>query len=288
MLAAVRDEADLLREWVEHHAAGGVDLFLVTDHRSVDGTSELLAELSGRYELHVARRDGPIAEQERWMTEMAVLARERHGADWVVLSDADEFWLPHQGSLRETVGEASARVLLCERTNMLPDRVAVEGPGYRFFHNIWRVARPFPAHPPRPDPDEPLDWPLFLRRLPPKALCAAAGLERVCAGNHDVVHEETAREPAAIEVLHYPVRRWAEFLSQTVGHGEALAGDPAVSPHTGWHQRRLYETYRRGGLRRLYDRLLDEVELYRLGPEPRLVPDRRLWRALSPATAGEG
>jgi len=284
MVAIVRDEADLIREWIEVHAASGVDVFVVTDHRSVDGTREILSELTRHHEIEVIRRGGPLVEQARWMTEMALRARRRHGVDWVVLADADEFWLPRQGSLRRLAESAPAPVLLCERSNMLPDRAAVEAPGYRFFHNLWRVARPFPDHPPRPDLDQELDWPLFLRRMPPKVLCAVAGLQEVLAGNHDVVHEAAARAPAAAEILHYPVRGWVDFERQTAGHGEAIALDPSTPRDQGWHVRRLHETWQRGELRRFYDLLLDDVEAHRRGSEPRLVPDLRLWRAISPAT----
>ena len=284
MVAIVRDEADLIREWIEFHAGSGVDLFIVTDHRSVDGTPDILRELSRRHEIHAIRHDGPLREQSPRMTGMALRARERHGVDWVMLADADEFWVPRQGSLRQLAETASAPVLVCERSNMLPDRAAVEAPGYRFFHNVWRVARPFPDHPPRPEPDRELDWPLFLRRMPAKVLCATAGLQEVLPGNHEVVHEAAARAPAAAEILHYPVRSWVDFERQTVAHGEAIGRDPSIPRDQGWHQRRLHELWRRGELRRFHDLLLDEVETHCRGPEPRLVPDLRLWRAISPAT----
>lgn len=284
MAAVVRDEADLLRDWVRYHAEQGVDVFLVVDHRSVDGTTELLGELAGRYDLHWRRRVDAARRQDLWMTELAVEARERHGADWVVLADGDEFWVPERGSLRDAVRAGRGCVHIAPRSNMLPDRGALARSGYRFFHNIWRVARPFPDHPPAPALGEPLEWPLFLRRLPGKVVCSTVGLERVLPGNHEVVHDWEAREAAAIEILHYPIRRYRAFERQTAGHGGSLELERGAPREQGWHQRRLHAVWRSGRLRRAYDELLDDVERYGGSSPSRLVRDHRLWRALSPET----
>jgi hypothetical protein len=284
MLLVVRDEADLIREWVAFHATLGVDSFFVTDHRSTDGTSEALVELADRYEIYLTRRVDPLMRQGAWMTEMATLARTRHGIDWVVPSDADEFWVPESGSLREAVSTAAGRVLCARRANVLPDRAAVSREGYRFFHNLWRVARPFPPHEGRPDPDDELEWPLFLRELPGKILCSTEGLSEIPYGNHDVNHVESRRSPAPVEILHFPVRGFPDFERQTVGHGQSASLDRTSPPGRTWHQKRLFRIWQRGRLRDAYGQLLDQVETHRVGESPRLVADDRIWRAVSPET----
>ena len=47
-------------------------------------------------------QDGP------WRTRMARLAASEHGADWVINTDADEFWMPRGGTLKEVLGSIPA------------------------------------------------------------------------------------------------------------------------------------------------------------------------------------
>jgi hypothetical protein len=126
---------------------------------------------------------------------MARLAAE-HGADWVINADADEFWWPRAGDLREALAR-------------LPDR-------YGVVHGIWR---PFV---PRPD-----DGSFFAERMTVRLAMQAAINDpanpfrparkathrghpqvRVRDGNHDVegVPLVTLHGWYPLEVFHLPLR----------------------------------------------------------------------------------
>jgi hypothetical protein len=98
----VRDEVDVVGAHLAFNLNAGVDFVLAIDHESQDGTTEVLESYvrSG-----VVRRlpvTGRFLEQ-RWRTMLARMAAAEHGADWVINSDADQFWWPRVGSLRDAL-----------------------------------------------------------------------------------------------------------------------------------------------------------------------------------------
>jgi Glycosyl transferase family 2 len=109
MTLVVRDEADIVDAQIAFHLHAGVDHVLVTDNGSEDGTLEIL----GRYEragvLGLLREPVGMLRQDEWVTRMARLAATELGADWVLNADADEFWWPRGGSLKELLGAVPAR-----------------------------------------------------------------------------------------------------------------------------------------------------------------------------------
>ncbi len=98
----VRDEVDIVDAQISYHLGAGVDFVLATDHDSRDGTTEVLRSYEQQGVLRLFRERGEMRESD-WRTRMARLAVTEHGADWVINTDADEFWMPRRGSLKETL-----------------------------------------------------------------------------------------------------------------------------------------------------------------------------------------
>src|SRR6476620_9742296 len=96
----VRDEADIVGEQIEYHLNAGVDFVIASDHESVDGTTEILEQYAREGHLRLIRVQGEMHDGP-WRTNMARLAATEHGADWVINTDADEFWMPRRGSLKD-------------------------------------------------------------------------------------------------------------------------------------------------------------------------------------------
>jgi hypothetical protein len=99
MTLLVRDEEDVLAEHLQFHLNAGVDLVIATDHRSQDGTTEILHSFARTGHVIAIRENAERIRQAEWTTRMARLASSEHGADWVIESDADEFWWPREGSI---------------------------------------------------------------------------------------------------------------------------------------------------------------------------------------------
>ncbi len=109
MTLLVRDEADIVDAQIAFHLDAGVDFVVATDNRSEDGTTDVLERYAREGHLHLVREPGEDLRQSEWVTRMARLAATDFGADWVLNTDADEFWLPRGGDFRSLFAAVPAR-----------------------------------------------------------------------------------------------------------------------------------------------------------------------------------
>jgi Glycosyl transferase family 2 len=98
----VRDEVDIIGAQLSYHLDAGVDFVIATDHDSQDGTSEVLESYARDGHLLRISRSGKMYESD-WRSHMARLAAVEYGADWIINTDADEFWMPRRASLKEVL-----------------------------------------------------------------------------------------------------------------------------------------------------------------------------------------
>ena len=191
----VRDEIDVIDEFLGYHLDAGVDVIIATDHRSADGTTGVLQRYAATGRVHVIRRDDELIDQSRWVTEMARLAATEHGADWVINSDADEFWWPREGSLKSTL----AAVPLPYGVVYNVSRVFVPRPGSEPWSE--RLTVRLALHAPINDTATPY-------RHVAKVAHRAHSHAVVRQGNHrvDGVPYRELRGWSPLELLHFPLR----------------------------------------------------------------------------------
>ncbi len=178
----VRDAADVLDANLAFHLNAGVDFVIASDPGSEDGTTEILDSFAR--DGYLLRMPVQGAGPERaWRTEMARLAVAEYGADWVISSNADEFWWPRGESLedvlavipqRYSVVQALVRVFLprkdggaffAERMTARPSLLAS---GERDEEPLHSMLRPvYRAEPNMVIDGE--DWTLGGRRVPLRA-----------------------------------------------------------------------------------------------------------------------
>jgi len=196
----VRDEEDILDAQLTFHLNAGVDFILVTDHRSVDGTRDILEGHVRDGHMRVIREDRENTRQGEWMTRMARLAAIEHGADWVLNSDADEFWWPHGGTLRDALAH-------------IPRRYGIVQAVSRYF-----VPRPYDGGPfaermtVRLAPGAPINDPATPFRPVAKVAHRAHPGAIVQDGNHVVqgIGKGSLRGWRPLEILHMPLRTPAQ------------------------------------------------------------------------------
>src|SRR6266540_1225761 len=105
----VRDEADIVDAQIAYHLNAGVDFVIATDHESQDGTTEILESYQRDGVLRLIRARGEMRDAE-WRTTMAREAATEFEADWVINTDADEFWMPRGGTLKDVLAAIPERV----------------------------------------------------------------------------------------------------------------------------------------------------------------------------------
>jgi len=239
MTLLARDEADVVDAQLAFHLHAGVDLVIATDNRSRDGTTEILERYERAGVLLLLREDGDDMRQDVWVTRMARLAAAELGADWVINADADEFWWPRSGSLKDVLAAVPERygvvrgcwrhfvprpwtdAFFAERMTVRLCAPAHPGDKETIFHAHQKVAH-------RADPEVSID-----------------------PGNHD------ARSPRLA-----PLRGWhpLEVLHFSLRSPEQL-GRKAVRDWVGWtqnpygptlHQELAYEAQRAGRLEEYY------------------------------------
>jgi hypothetical protein len=200
MTLLVRDEADVVDAHLRFHLDAGVDLVVATDHRSADGTTEILESYAREGYVRMFAERGERIHQQEWVTRMARLAASEYRADWVINSDADEFWWPWCGSLKDVLAA-------------VPADVGVLRP----------VQRPFV---PRPDDERPFEERMTVRlaveapindpstpyRPVVKVVHRAHSRVVVGRGNHAVAGVPGKRLDwwPAIELFHLPLRSRAQ------------------------------------------------------------------------------
>jgi hypothetical protein len=269
----VRDEADIIEANLRYHYALGVDHVVATDHRSTDGTTEILRRFEREGRLTLLREESNELRQSDWVTRMARLAASEHGADWVINGDADEFWWPRDGSLGDVLAAVPSR--------------------FGALRGLWRNFVP------RPDDQRPFHERMTIRRPPAvvltdpfhaqvKVVHRAHPDVVVTQGNHDALGPPLPliREWLPFEVLHFPLRSSAQAARKfRVARAAGLASPGTSVPK---HTEAAVRAMDVEGDRAFYARLVVDDEAVEEGlAGGALMSDTRLRHALRTLESGD-
>ncbi len=230
MTLLVRDEEDIIKENIEFHLNQGVDFIIATDNKSVDSTKEILMEYKTHGVLRYIHEGEDNYSQSKWVTRMAHMAHNKYGADWVINSDADEFWYPAGSNLKEVFSQVPPEynMLKAQRSDFIvpseipPDKKFFQYMIYRKKISLSTIGKP----------------------LPLKVAHRGSDSIVVHQGNHKV-----SKIPMQniiknrIEILHFPVRTYGQFENKIVKGGAAYARNTEVPQYTGKTWRELYKSF---------------------------------------------
>ncbi len=256
MTILCRDEVDIMEANIRTHARLGVDAFVVMDNGSTDGTREMLATLAQSYELHIIDQPAHTYQQAKWMKELAIYARDKMGARWVISNDADEFWLPEDLTQPEGLKaylRASDSVVTVHRSNMLLTENALQA-DYHFSQATHRVQYPICYSTEVQKTDDQIS--MLLVPISPKVIINPTGFIKISGGNHRAKHigkAFTARKASEIQVYHYPIRTFEQFEANIKRRVELLK---LPNARMGDHYRRWVRIYESGGLREEFERFI--------------------------------
>ena len=256
MTLLVRDEEDILAANFDFHLLQGIDFFVVTDNLSVDGTRDIIDEYVRRGLAVYLRETNDDYAQFRWVTKMARMAALHYGADWVINSDADEFWAAKggHGSVKEVLASIPVNVesLVVQRSNFVPVDEASLGFFAERMTLCERDSRNTDGVP-----------------LPPKVCHRGFGDIEVAQGNHEVRRAGVPLPavPGPLRILHYPLRSYRQFENKIIKGGAAYARNAELAPDVGSTWRNLYKVWLSGGLRTRYIEMMLSAQVI----ESRLV-----------------
>lgn len=224
MTLLVRDEIDIIENNLNHHFNCGIDFLIVTDHMSTDGTREFLLEYeaASHGKLHLILKDDPVLRQEEWVNEMGDIAFNEYCADYVIHSDADEFWCAHKGTIKQALTvHPQVEVHYVKAWHCFVDRNLNHE---QFPHNIGFIRNNvhLPKKQRRDTPrkfEDPFTKVILKRSIP---------TINAVRGNHTVHHRFKYKNyiNTNIVVLHLPMRSTGQIIACCKNHATAMAHNP--------------------------------------------------------------
>jgi glycosyltransferase involved in cell wall biosynthesis len=273
-LLGVKDEVELIEAAIENLRVIGVDAIGVADLGSTDGTLEILRRLDQQEVITLVQYDSQDDAFRSAAAPQFQSLIEKYKPDWIMLSDADERWIPERGSIRETINNHDADILVVNRFNVpLTDATATLAQDIGVPSGV--------------DFDIAIDGPLVSEELflrdpgcrwslavdAPRVMFRADAATGWDGGQHAVTPSTgrrlTVKIASDVFVAHLPItsetrfaaklanvsrylkrrvgradqgrpwhwRRWAEIYDNGLTRGEylaAFAGRPCL-PHLAWH-----------------------------------------------------
>lgn len=238
MTLLVRNEEDIIKENLEYHLGHGVDFFIITDHRSSDTTSSILDKYRRYGIAEVIKVNDDIYPQADWVTSMARYAATQYKADWVINSDADEFWVYNNGENLKGFFSSVDPKLCRAHVNR-----------YDFFLHPYRCGKFYENM-------------LFRETVRRWTKCCHRGVDdiKVEMGNHHAMSEifnkagyteiHTGDE---LKIFHFPIRNIDRYKQRIIDFNKTICNTSGLDPNAAFHWKMAMEHIRNGTFEQFID-----------------------------------
>lgn len=239
MTLLTRNEADILEANLCFHLSHGVDFIVVTDNGSTDKTQHILEKYAKKGVLAYRIVSDHTISQAKWVSEMAKIAVTEYGATHLFHCDTDEFWYPKSGSL-QTFLPNDDEIFNVSLLNYLPE-------------SKYIVANPIDQVDARNTVGS---HNYFLYRYPTKVITSAK-YTNIVQGNHDIKtrHAVVRMNVNHVLIHHFPIRSYEQFKKKVIQTGSAYLKNRKKTKTMGWHSRSWFSLYKKGKLKREYQKL---------------------------------
>lgn len=207
-ITMVKDEEDIVYNSLLNMVSEGVHGIIAADNLSTDKSKSELLRLQAdvRHKCQIVIIDDPEIGywQSTKMTNLAILAKNDYGADWIIPFDCDELWYAPAGRFPEVI-------------DSLPDYVRVINVP---IINHFRTA----LDPETGNPFADMKWRhTDINPLPKVAIKWTNDLA-IAQGNHSVISEsELITCTDTIYIRHFPYRSWDHFYKKAKNGAAAYA-----------------------------------------------------------------
>ena len=242
MALLVKNEIDIIEKNIRFHSKMGVDSFVIMDNNSDDGTYEKLKELSKEFEITLIQNKEPY-KQSKFMTYLTKLAKKKYNPNWIINSDADEFWVSKEG-LKKSL-QIKGSVLQIPRYNMTL---------YKGLSNWWeseyKVVNQVLYKEGEPN--------IILGKIGRKVIINPKGYLKTNSGNHSAEHLLfwQKREFREIEIFHYPIRSYEQFEKNIKNRAALLK----IGAKMGNHYKMWAKAYEQNRLKEEFEKIIFDKE----------------------------
>jgi len=253
MTLLVRDEVDIIDENIKYHLENGVDMIVVIDNGSKDGTRDILDKYVKKGVLFYEVEDNHTFEQDKWVTRLIGIALKKYNATHVINCDADEFWTSKYGNLKRSIAENYfADIIKVGVRNFLPP-ISKKSKGFRSKDFKYYVAKTVLC----PGEVEKRISGDLLRYEYPEKIITSRKITSIGYGNDSVNSKVPIKEvkSESIFIRHYPIRSYSQFRGKVINGGSSYRKNPTKNPSIGWHWKRWYDIYEKGDLQGEYRKL---------------------------------